>query len=204
MANWLKKMAGALVGSEVEDDEYDYYPEYEEEREYQPQQQTQSRDRASNREYRNREQQNNQSNNTYNNLRDVSRDRTMVDRPVREVHVNNQRSQDDNHNGKVVRINSAPPMEIFVAKPETIDDALDICRGLKENKTCLINLEQVQDIHAQRIVDFLSGSAYALNGAVQKVSGDIFLVCPMNVSISGKLKEEIKQGNFSFPKVNYK
>lgn len=92
---------------------------------------------------------------------------------------------------KVVNIHSASQFKVIVMQPESFNDAKDVCDHLKSKKPVVVNLGSVQKETAQRIIDFLSGSIYALDGNIQKVSNDIFIVAPHNVDIMGDFKEEI-------------
>ncbi len=94
--------------------------------------------------------------------------------------------------GKVVNIHTGNQFKMIVAQPNTFDDAQDICDHLKDKKPVVINLEGIEKQDAQRIIDFLSGSVYALDGSIQKVSCDIFVIAPNNVDVSGDLKDEIR------------
>jgi Uncharacterized protein conserved in bacteria len=93
---------------------------------------------------------------------------------------------------KVVNIHSSSQFKVVVMQPESFEDARDICDHLKSKKPVIVNLEDVQKDCAQRIVDFLSGSVYGLDGEIQKVSSGIFLIAPNNVDIMGEFKEEFK------------
>lgn len=93
---------------------------------------------------------------------------------------------------KVVNIHSGSQFKVVVMQPENFEDARDICEHLKSKKPVIVNLEEVQKECAQRIVDFLSGSVYALDGEIQKVSSGIFLIAPNNVDIMGEFKDEFK------------
>ena len=94
--------------------------------------------------------------------------------------------------GKVVNIHSANQFKMIVAQPNTFDDAQDICDHLKSKKPVVINLEGIEKADAQRIIDFLSGAIYSLDGSIQKVSCDIFVIAPNNVDVTGDLKEELR------------
>lgn len=96
------------------------------------------------------------------------------------------------HQGKVVNIHSASQFKVVVAQPENYDEAQDICDHLKNKKPVVVNLEKVEKEVAQRIVDFLSGAVYSLDGSIQKVTSGIFLVAPNNVDIMGDFKDELK------------
>lgn len=99
---------------------------------------------------------------------------------------------------KVVNIHSTSQFKVIVMQPESFNDARDVCDHLKNKKPIVVNLGSVQKETAQRIIDFLSGSIYALDGNIQKVSSDIFIVAPHNVDIMGDFKEEIT-GKTVFP-----
>ncbi|HOM01390.1 MAG TPA: cell division protein SepF [Acetivibrio sp.] len=99
---------------------------------------------------------------------------------------------------KVVNIHSASQFKVIVMQPESFNDAKDVCDHLKSKKPVVVNLGSVQKEVAQRIVDFLSGAIYALDGNIQKVSSDIFIVAPHNVDIMGDFKGEIT-GKAVFP-----
>ncbi|NLD45601.1 MAG: cell division protein SepF [Clostridiaceae bacterium] len=92
---------------------------------------------------------------------------------------------------KVVNIHSSSQFKVIVMQPECFNDAKDVCDHLKNKKPTVINLEKVEKDTAQRIIDFLSGAVYSLDGNIQKVSGDIFIIAPYNVDIMGDFKEEI-------------
>ncbi len=110
--------------------------------------------------------------------------------PIQTHFFNNSKKQQQS--GKVVNIHSANQFKMVVSQPDTFDDAQDICDHLKSKKPVVINLEGIEKADAQRIIDFLSGSIYALDGSIQKVSSDIFVIAPNNVDVSGDLKEELK------------
>ncbi len=100
---------------------------------------------------------------------------------------------------RVVKLReSADPqqMKVVVTQPQCLEEARDITDHLKRRKPIVVNLETVEKEVARRIVDFLSGSVYALDGEMQKVSNGIFLIAPNNVGIQG---EEIPQSKGRFP-----
>jgi cell division inhibitor SepF len=102
---------------------------------------------------------------------------------------------------KVVNIHSQAQIKMVIMQPENMDDAQDICDHLKVKKPVIINLEELDKDTAQRIIDFLSGSIYALEGNIQKVSAGIFVIAPNNVDIMGDFKEELRnKGVFPWAK----
>lgn len=94
---------------------------------------------------------------------------------------------------KVVNMPQTNQVKMVISQPTTFDQSEEICQYLKERKACIVNLEYVNKDVARRIVDFISGGVYALNGHIQKVSNSIFLVAPANYDISNEMgREEVK------------
>lgn len=94
--------------------------------------------------------------------------------------------------GKVVNITSTTQFEVVVLQPEAFEEAKDIADNLKSKKPVIVNLEKIEKEQARRMVDFVSGAAYALGGDIQKISNMIFLVTPYTVGILGDFKDELK------------
>ncbi len=99
---------------------------------------------------------------------------------------------DGGKRNKVVKIHTTAQLKLVVMQPENFEDARDIANHLKNKKPVVINLENVERNLSQRIVDFLSGAVYALDGNIQKVSNGIFLIAPYNVGIMGDFKDELR------------
>ena len=100
----------------------------------------------------------------------------------------------DRRSSRVVKLhNSSSQMRVVVIQPESFDEARDITNHLKSKKPIVVNLESVDKNVARRIIDFLSGAVYALDGDIQKVSNGIFIIAPNNVDImSDVIKNEAK------------
>ena len=82
---------------------------------------------------------------------------------------------------------------MVISQPTTFEQSEEICGLLKEKKSVIVNLEYVNKDVARRIVDFISGGVYALDGHIQKISNSIFLIAPMNYEITNEMaREEIK------------
>ena len=99
------------------------------------------------------------------------------------------------NNGKVVNMQQGQPnaIKMVISQPTTFEQSDEICSFLKEKKSVIVNLEYVNKDVARRIVDFISGGVYALDGYIQKVSNSIFLVAPSNYEITNEMaREEIK------------
>ena len=86
------------------------------------------------------------------------------------------------NNNKVVAMpqSQTNAIKMVISQPTTFEQSDEICSFLKEKKSVIINLEYVNKDVARRIVDFVSGGVYALDGYIQKVSNSIFLAAPSN------------------------
>lgn len=89
-------------------------------------------------------------------------------------------------------------MEVCVVRPATVEDARAITDTLLVDRTVILNLEGLDVEIAQRIIDFTSGSCYAINGHLQKVSNYIFIITPSSVDISGDF-QDILMGAYDIP-----
>ena len=94
---------------------------------------------------------------------------------------------------KVVSLPQNQAIRMVISQPTTFEQSDEICSFLKEKKSVIVNLEYVNKDVARRIVDFISGGVYALDGYIQKVSNSIFLVAPSNYEITNEMaREEMK------------
>ena len=96
---------------------------------------------------------------------------------------------------KVVQMPQSQPnaIKMVISQPTSFEQSDEICSFLKEKKSVIVNLEYVNKDVARRIVDFISGGVYALDGYIQKVSNSIFLVAPSNYEITNEMaREEMK------------
>ena len=82
-------------------------------------------------------------------------------------------------------------MEVCVIKPTSVEDAREITETLLSNRTVVLNLEGLDVDIAQRIIDFTSGSCFAIGGNLQKISHYIFIITPASVDISGDFQDLI-------------
>ncbi len=93
---------------------------------------------------------------------------------------------------------SGSGMEVCVIKPHTMEDSREITETLLNNCTVILNMEGLDLEIAQRIIDFASGSCFAIHGKLQKISSFIFVLTPANVDISGDF-QEILSGAIGVP-----
>ena len=100
---------------------------------------------------------------------------------------------------KVVNFQASVQMEVVVIQPESYDEAQDICDHIKSQRPVIINLENMERNVAQRIMDFVSGSCYTLNGNLQRVTNNIFIIAPENEDVAGDFREELKSNGIILP-----
>ena len=101
---------------------------------------------------------------------------------------------------QVVSIHTQKQMRVVVMEPNSFEEAQNIADQLKSRRPVIVNLENAEKMLAKRIVDFISGTTYALNGNMQKVGNGIFLFVPNNVDISGEVRDELKDKGLFWPK----
>jgi len=94
--------------------------------------------------------------------------------------------------------------EVCVFKPSSIEDSREITETLLLGKAVIINFEGLHVEIAQRIIDFISGSCYALDGNLQKISNYIFIATPNSVDISGDFQDLFGNGDNSFDIAGFK
>ena len=99
---------------------------------------------------------------------------------------------------KQARRSSGAGMEVCVIKPTSIEDGREITETLLANRTVVLNLEGLDVDIAQRIIDFTSGSCFAISGNLQKISQYIFIITPASVDISGDF-QDIFNGSVDVP-----
>ena len=91
-------------------------------------------------------------------------------------------------NGHVVGSAASNKQQLVLLRPETFNDAPVIATNLRQKKAVVLNLENVDKALARRVVDFLSGCAYAVDGKVKKVAQSTYLFCPHNMDVVGDLE----------------
>ena len=108
------------------------------------------------------------------------------------------RSPVDSRRGKVVNIHATTQLKVVLVKPERFETASEIADHLKEKRTVVINLESTHKDIARRLVDFLSGVAYAGEGKIKKVAANTYIITPYHVDIQGDLIDELENNGLYF------
>ncbi|MCL2153572.1 MAG: cell division protein SepF, partial [Oscillospiraceae bacterium] len=99
---------------------------------------------------------------------------------------------------KVVNIHATAQLQVVLVKPERFEAAAEIADHLRERRTVVLNLEQTNKDIARRLVDFLSGVAYAQDGKIKKVAVNTYLITPYNVDLLGDLIDELENNGLYF------
>ena len=124
----------------------------------------------------------------------VQRDEGLEDeqQPAQSASSYSASSADSNRRNNVVNINTTAQLAVVLVKPDRFENAAEIADHLKEKRTVVLNLEQTNKDVARRLVDFLSGVAYAQEGKIKKVANSTFIITPYNVDILGDLIDELE------------
>jgi cell division inhibitor SepF len=93
---------------------------------------------------------------------------------------------------KVVNIHTTAQLQVVLVKPEKFEEAAKIGDNLNEKRTVVLNLESTNRDVARRLLDFLSGVAYASNGQIKRVANSTYIITPYNVDVMGDLIDELE------------
>ena len=115
--------------------------------------------------------------------------------PARTVFQDSTAEKRDN---KVVNIHATTQLQVVLVKPERFENAAEIADHLREKRTVVLNLEQTNKDIARRLIDFLSGVAYAQDGKIKKVAVNTYLITPYNVDLMGDLLDELENNGLYF------
>jgi cell division inhibitor SepF len=111
---------------------------------------------------------------------------------------NNVRSAELERRNKVVNIHTTTQLQVVLVKPERFENASEIADHLRDKRTVVLNLEQTDKNIARRLIDFLSGVAYANEGTIKKVALSTYIITPYNVEILGDLIDELENNGLYF------
>ena len=107
-------------------------------------------------------------------------------------------SESDRRSNKVVNIHTTTQLQVVLVKPERFENASEIADHLRDKRTVVLNLEQTDKNIARRLIDFLSGVAYANEGTIKKVALSTYIITPYNVEILGDLIDELENNGLYF------
>ena len=121
------------------------------------------------------------------------------ERPSRsEAQYNLPAPEPERRSNKVVNIHTTTQLQVVLVKPERFENASEIADHLREKRTVVLNLESTNKEIARRLLDFLSGVAYANEGKIKKVAISTYIITPYNVDILGDLIDELENNGLYF------
>ena len=129
---------------------------------------------------------------------DVDTGAFLGDYEEEEKPVKQTRRAPRNSDEKVVNIHTTAKLQVVLSKPERFENAVEIADNLNEKRTVVLNLEGTNRDIAKRLIDFLSGVAYANGGQLKRVANNTFIITPYNVDISGDLIDELENTGMFF------
>ena len=97
---------------------------------------------------------------------------------------------------KVVNIHATTQLKVVLVKPERFEDASTIADHLNNKRTVVLNLESTNKDIARRLIDFLSGVAYAQDGKIRRVASATYIITPFNVDLMGDQLDDMESGEF--------
>ena len=121
--------------------------------------------------------------------------------PMREVEERSSRREEpsEKHRGnKVVNIHTTTQLQVVLVRPERFENASEIADHLRDKRTVVLNLESTNKDIGRRLLDFLSGVAYAQEGKIKKVALSTYIITPYCVDILGDLIDELESSGLYF------
>ena len=112
--------------------------------------------------------------------------------PRREPAFDDRKARVEDRRNKVVNIHATTQLKVVLVKPERFENASEIADNLKDKRTVVLNLESTNKDVARRLIDFLSGVAYAGEGKIKKVAANTYIITPYSVDIMGDLIDELE------------
>ena len=118
--------------------------------------------------------------------------------PHREPAFDDRKARVEDRRNKVVNIHATTQLKVVLVMPERFENASEIADHLKDKRTVVLNLESTNKDIARRLIDFLSGVAYAGEGKIKKVAANTYLITPYSVDIEGDLIDELENNGLYF------
>ncbi|MFR5874880.1 MAG: cell division protein SepF [Eubacterium sp.] len=131
----------------------------------------------------------------YDDANSFDRASAKVERPAAPIYEREERTERSSRrqkNDKVVNIHTTAQLQVVLVKPERFEEAPTIADHLCEKRTVVLNLESTNRDIARRLLDFLSGVAYANNGQIKRVANSTYIITPYDVDVMGDLIDELE------------
>ena len=104
----------------------------------------------------------------------------------------------EDRRGKVVNIHATTQLKVVLVKPDRFEAASEVADHLKDKRTVVLNLEGTNKDIARRLIDFLSGVTYGVEGKIKKVSANTYIITPYHVDFEGDLIDELENNGLYF------
>ena len=118
--------------------------------------------------------------------------------PAKKEVFEDRRPKLEDRRNKVVNIHATTQLKVVLVKPERFENASEIADHLKDKRTVVLNLESTNKDVARRLIDFLSGVAYAGEGKIKKVAANTYMITPYHVELEGDLIDELENNGLYF------
>ena len=116
--------------------------------------------------------------------------------PARQSAFEDRKPRVEDRRNKVVNIHATTQLKVVLVKPERFENASEIADHLKDKRTVVLNLESTNKDIARRLIDFLSGVAYAQDGKIRRVASATYIITPFNVDLMGDQLDDMESGEF--------
>ncbi len=132
-------------------------------------------------------------------LEDEFEDDTEIEyEPIKKEPIRTVSEPAQVNRGKVVNIHATTQLQVMLVKPERFEDARTIAEHLNQKRTVVLNLESASKELSRRLLDFLSGVAFANGGEVKRVANSTYIITPSNVNLMGDLLDELESSGVYF------
>ena len=118
-------------------------------------------------------------------IEEIDEDVTETDENISAPAVSGKRSN------KVVNIHTSASAKVLITKPTAYEEAMEICDAIRNRRIVVVNTTNLDIRTAQRLLDFIGGSCYALHGDIQEIEKRVYLLSPSNVEVTSELKSEL-------------
>ena len=125
------------------------------------------------------------------NLEDFDEYDEIEDSNIDEIEDTIEPVIQNKRNNKVVNIHNSSSPKVTITKPLAYEEATEICDSLKNRRIVVVNTTSLEIRIAQRLLDFISGSCYALGGELQEIERGVYILSPSNVEVTNELKSEL-------------
>lgn len=117
----------------------------------------------------------------------------QAERPAQQAYASRRENRAPE---KVVNLNSGAQLKVVLVSPNQFEEAVEIADHLRDRRTVLMNLERTNKDTSRRLIDFLSGVAYAQDGKVRRIASATYIITPYNVDLMGDHIDEVESGEF--------